>query len=52
LGYGRALARQLAWLLSPLTLGVGFLVAVTRADRRALHDLVAGTRVVRSRTTL
>src|SRR5262245_30768113 len=44
LAYGRALARQLAWTLSALTLGVGFLVAAARADRRALHDLVAGTR--------
>jgi uncharacterized RDD family membrane protein YckC len=49
LGYGRALARHIAWFLSLLTLGMGFLVAAARADRRALHDLVAGTRVIRSR---
>jgi uncharacterized RDD family membrane protein YckC len=47
-GYGRALARYFAWLLSLFTLGVGFLVAAARGDRRALHDLVAATRVVRS----
>jgi uncharacterized RDD family membrane protein YckC len=46
-GYPRALARYLAWWLSALLLGTGFLVAVGRRDRRALHDLVAGTRVVR-----
>jgi uncharacterized RDD family membrane protein YckC len=49
LGYGRALARHLAWLLSAFTFGVGFLVAAARRDKRALHDLVAGTRVVRTR---
>jgi uncharacterized RDD family membrane protein YckC len=46
-GYPRALARYLAWWLSALLLGSGFLVAAVRRDRRALHDLVAGTRVVR-----
>jgi uncharacterized RDD family membrane protein YckC len=47
LSYGRALARHLAWFLSPLTFGLGFLVAAARADKRALHDLLAGTRVLR-----
>jgi len=47
IGYPRALARYAAWLLSALPLLVGFLVAAARSDRRALHDLVAGTRVIR-----
>jgi len=48
-GYAQALVRQLAWWLSVLTLGVGFLMVAARADKRALHDFVAGTRVVRGR---
>jgi uncharacterized RDD family membrane protein YckC len=49
LGYGWALVRYAAWVLSVVTLGVGFLVAATRSDKRALHDLLAGTRVARTR---
>jgi uncharacterized RDD family membrane protein YckC len=43
LGYTRALVRSLA---ERLTLLVGFLWILARADKRGLHDLVAGTRVV------
>jgi uncharacterized RDD family membrane protein YckC len=49
LGYPQALARYVAWWLSLLPLGIGFLMAAIRHDRRALHDLVAGTRAVRAR---
>lgn len=48
LGFPRALIRQAAWLAS-VPLGIGYLVAAVRADRRALHDLLAGTRVARVR---
>ena len=34
--------------LSGAVLGVGFLLVLFRKDRRALHDLMAGTRVVRT----
>lgn len=47
LSFPRALGRGLAWLLSALPLGAGFVVAAVRRDRRALHDLLAGTRVER-----
>jgi uncharacterized RDD family membrane protein YckC len=40
-----ALRRTLAGVLSSLTLGLGFVPALT-GSRRALHDRVAGTRVV------
>jgi uncharacterized RDD family membrane protein YckC len=43
LGYSRALLRSLA---ERLTLVVGFLWILARPDKRGLHDLVAGTRVV------
>lgn len=50
LGFGRALVRHLlGYPLSLLTLGVGFLLVVFSAEGRALHDLIAGTVVVRGR---
>jgi uncharacterized RDD family membrane protein YckC len=44
---GCAALRQLASLLSSALLGVGYLMAGFRRDKRALHDLIAGTRVER-----
>jgi uncharacterized RDD family membrane protein YckC len=49
IGYARALGRLLATIPS-LALGIGPLVALCRRDRRALHDLLADTRVVRVQT--
>jgi uncharacterized RDD family membrane protein YckC len=44
----RALLRHLiGYPVSFLTLGLGFLIAIFNAQGRALHDLVAGTVVVR-----
>ncbi|HEV3468875.1 MAG TPA: RDD family protein [Pyrinomonadaceae bacterium] len=52
LSFGRALLRHLVgYPLTLLTLGVGFLLAAFSAEGRALHDLLAGTVVVRSRRT-
>jgi uncharacterized RDD family membrane protein YckC len=42
----RAAIRVLAFPLSYLLLGVGFVLIVLRRDRRALHDLIGGTVVV------
>ncbi|HEX3175328.1 MAG TPA: RDD family protein [Methylomirabilota bacterium] len=45
---GAALARAVAfWLSVPFTLGLGPLLGGLRKDKRALHDLVAGSRVER-----
>jgi uncharacterized RDD family membrane protein YckC len=50
LSFARALLRHLVgYPLTLLTLGVGFLVAAFHPQGRALHDLLAGTVVVRSR---
>lgn len=49
IGYGRALGRWLALFLSTITLGIGYLIAGLRSDKRSLHDLVAGTRVMKVR---
>lgn len=47
IGYGRAFGRWLGTLLDFLTLSIGYLLAGIRSDKRALHDLVAGTRVIK-----
>ena len=49
IGYGRALGRWLALTLDLITLGIGYLMAGVRSDKRALHDLAAGTRVAKVR---
>lgn len=48
--YARALVRHLVgYPLTLATLGFGFLIAAFHPQGRALHDLLAGTVVVRSR---
>jgi uncharacterized RDD family membrane protein YckC len=43
----KALLRAFATILSQLTLGIGYLMAGLRSDKRALHDLLVKTCVVR-----
>jgi len=45
LSFGQAVGRYFASFLSALILGIGFIMAGVRSDKRALHDLLAGTRV-------
>jgi uncharacterized RDD family membrane protein YckC len=45
---GAAFLRSLAYAVSLLPCGLGFGVAGLRADKRALHDLIAGSRVERT----
>jgi len=45
-GVRRGLVRTLAFPLSFLLLGLGFLGILFRPDRRALHDVIAGTALV------
>lgn len=47
-GTGRLVARYFAALASWSCLGLGFLWALTRRDRGTWHDLLTGTRLVRS----
>jgi len=47
IGYPRALLRFAAVVVTGLTLGLGFALIALRSDRRALHDHLAGTLVVR-----
>lgn len=44
---GAAFLRYLAYFPSALPLGFGFFMAGLRRDKRALHDLIAGSRVER-----
>jgi uncharacterized RDD family membrane protein YckC len=49
-GFSRAILRLVAYsVASSVTLGLGHLLVLLRRDRKALHDLLAGTRVVRLR---
>jgi uncharacterized RDD family membrane protein YckC len=45
LSFGQSALRHLGSWLSAVILGIGYLLAAFRADKRALHDLIAGTRV-------
>jgi len=49
IGYGRAAWRWLAARVSDLFCFAGYLLIALRADKRALHDLLAGTRVIYKR---
>jgi uncharacterized RDD family membrane protein YckC len=44
---GQSIGRYFASYLSAIILSVGFIMAGLRSDKRALHDLLAGTRVER-----
>lgn len=50
IGFGRATGRWFAKILSAIPLSIGFVVAGFTQRKQALHDLVAGTVVVRRRT--
>lgn len=52
IGYRQSLGRFAAYLLSYLPIGAGFLMAAFRHDKRALHDVVAGTAVIKWRGKL
>ena len=49
IGFGIAFLRMLATMISSLTLGIGYLMVAFREDKRALHDLIVGTRVIYKR---
>jgi uncharacterized RDD family membrane protein YckC len=49
LTYGIAAARWLCERLSDILLFTGYLFIAFREDKRALHDLLAGTRVIMQR---
>jgi serine/threonine protein kinase len=46
-GFLRAFYRYLGYFVTVATLGVGFFMIPFHSERRALHDLLAGTRVIK-----
>ncbi|MFY0625972.1 MAG: RDD family protein [Reichenbachiella sp.] len=46
ISFGRALIRIIAKFVSLILLFGGFILIFVRTDRRGLHDLIAGTKVV------
>jgi len=46
-GWGLAIGRYFAKLISSLTMGVGFIMAGLDDEKRALHDRICNTRVIR-----
>jgi uncharacterized RDD family membrane protein YckC len=45
--YARALARYFSTIISAVTLMIGFVMAAFDEEKRALHDRICDTRVVR-----
>jgi uncharacterized RDD family membrane protein YckC len=46
--FGNAVLRAILWLLTIVPLGIGALPALLTDDRRALHDRLANTRVIKA----
>jgi uncharacterized RDD family membrane protein YckC len=46
--FGQAVVRAAGYLVSALPIGLGFLPALFGQDRRALHDRLADTRVIKA----
>jgi uncharacterized RDD family membrane protein YckC len=47
ISYARACGRFFAEILSSITLGIGYIIAAFDDEKRALHDRICDTRVVR-----
>ena len=45
--YGRSFARAFSMILSGIVCYIGFIIAAFDEEKRALHDHICGTRVVR-----
>jgi uncharacterized RDD family membrane protein YckC len=48
LGYPLAVGRYFSTFVSSLTLCIGYVIAIFDKEKRALHDRIAGTRVIRT----
>lgn len=49
ISFGRAMARRLGTLVDLITLNIGYLIQPFTKRRQALHDIIAGTVVLRTR---
>jgi uncharacterized RDD family membrane protein YckC len=50
-GFGRATGRYFAKILSPLILGIGFIMIAFTERKQGLHDMIAGTLVIRGQAS-
>jgi uncharacterized RDD family membrane protein YckC len=48
ISYVQAFVRYLGYMLSSLTLCIGYIIAIFDSQKRSLHDRIAGTRVIYS----
>jgi uncharacterized RDD family membrane protein YckC len=44
---GRAFGRYFGKLLSAIILGIGYIMAAFDSEKRALHDMICDTRVIK-----
>ena len=51
ISFGKALGRNLAKIISALIFYIGFIMAAFTAKKQALHDMIAGTLVVKKGST-
>lgn len=49
LGWGKAFVRLLGYMVNSLTGGIGYLLIAFTSKKQGLHDMIAGTYVVRTR---
>jgi uncharacterized RDD family membrane protein YckC len=49
IGWGPAILRALGYVASTLLFGIGFLLVAFTSQKQGLHDLIAGSRVLRLR---
>lgn len=49
IGYGKALGRNIAKILSTLSFGIGYLLNFFNKKQQCLHDMIAGTLVIKDR---
>jgi uncharacterized RDD family membrane protein YckC len=47
LGYGKAVLRLIGYMVSGMILNIGFLMVAFTEGNKGLHDMIAGTRVIR-----
>jgi len=48
-GWGLAIGRYFGYMMSSLSMGIGFLLVAFDSEKRSLHDHIANTRVVKTR---
>ena len=47
--FGKAVLRYIGYFVSGITLGIGYLMIAFTREKRGLHDLIAGTVVIKTR---